>query len=514
MKARLRIASVALVVAVGGWSIVSALTRAAPVPRSPSTAPGDGHSTLGFAGTASCSARACHGGTEPLRDELAQRNEYTHTVLYDKHAQAFQVLRSKRAQRMAENLAATNPDGKKIDADKDVRCLACHTIPQFARENAPPEVVAMRSDGVGCEACHGPASGPKPWLTDHTVPSKWREKYQKNPEDPIWQEYGFTDLGDLRVQAAVCAGCHIGAPADEKKGIPARDLNHDLMAAGHPRLNFELSSFRQNMPPHWNVKLKNDIRAGKVTGKKDPYEKEKLTPGEYEAKVWAIGRVGSAKASLELLRHRASQAEKPGRWPEFAEYSCFACHGDLDQLWRTREAHKNRPVGSLPYDPWYGTLLPALSKATDGPPADELARAYDTLSEVMARPLPDKEDVDKKAEKIKLTSDWLDKLATRKYDPAQLLRSIAAGVKGVPPTWEEATQLVYAAAALKHGEILDFLQKGPGAKKPADLELIEDLLKALAFPRDAESPRGIDGPLPAQDDVKKKFRSFLDIIGK
>ncbi len=513
MNARLRIGSVALAVAVGGWGIVWALRGAAPVSRPAAAAPGDAR--MGFAGTPSCSARACHGGTEPHRDELAQRNEYTHTILYDKHAQAFQMLRSDRAKRMAENLAVTNPDGKKIDADKDTRCLACHTVPQFARANAPPEVVAMRSDGVGCEACHGAAKGPRPWLEIHTVPDQWRKKYEKTPEDPIWAEYGFTDLGDLRVQAEVCAGCHVGAPPDEKKGIPARDVNHDLMAAGHPRLNFELSIFRANMPPHWNVKLKNDVRAGEVHGQRDPHEKKKMKPGEYEAKVWAVGRVASAKASLELLRHRANQAQQSGRWPEFAEYSCFACHGDLDPLWRTRQQASNRPVGSLPYDPWYGTLLPALSKATDGPPPDELAKFYDTLTEAMARPFPRQRIVKSEAnDLIKLHGEWLDKLATRKYDPAQLLQSIASGVKDVPPTWEQATQLVLAAAALKHGEILNHQQKGPGAKKPADLERIEDLLKAFAFPRDSESPRGFDGPLPAQDDVKKKFRSFLDMIAK
>ena len=62
------------------------------------------------------------------------------------------------------------------------------------------------------------------------------------------------------VQAQVCVGCHVGAPA--KDGVPARDLNHDLMAAGHPRLIFELSSYQANMPPHW--------RHGQVQGQAWP----------------------------------------------------------------------------------------------------------------------------------------------------------------------------------------------------------------------------------------------------
>src|SRR5947207_2471359 len=153
MSARFRIGIIALAVAVTvGW----ALRGAAPDRAPPADASDRGH--MGFAGTANCSARGCHGGTKPVEDESTQRNEYTHILLYDKHARAYQALTSERGKRMAENLAATNSDGKKIDADKDTRCLACHTVPQFAHENASKEVVAMRSDGVGCEACHGAAS--------------------------------------------------------------------------------------------------------------------------------------------------------------------------------------------------------------------------------------------------------------------------------------------------------------------------------------------------------------------
>src|SRR2546430_1674984 len=82
---------------------------------------------------------------------------------------------------------------------------------------------ALRADGVGCEACHGAARGERPWLAIHTAPDQWRKKYEKNPHDPVWKEYSFTDLSDLRVQARTCAGCHVGAPEDAKAGVPGRD---------------------------------------------------------------------------------------------------------------------------------------------------------------------------------------------------------------------------------------------------------------------------------------------------
>ena len=209
-----------------------------------------------FAGTLSCSARACHGRDEPIKDAVAQQNEYTSCLMYDKHMQAYRVLFDPRALRMAENLAPTNKDGRPIPPHRDERCLACHVTPALAfqpdpTKDADPHLLTLRDSGVSCEACHGPAlKQDKPWLTQHTVPGEWREKYKGDPSKK--EEYGFTNLSDLGNQARVCAGCHVGAPPGESHGLahPARDLNHDLMAAGHPRLTFEFTAHRANMPPH------------------------------------------------------------------------------------------------------------------------------------------------------------------------------------------------------------------------------------------------------------------------
>src|SRR5262245_13042350 len=159
--------------------------------------PAVGSSMHGFAGTPPCSGRACHGGEEPKKDAIAQQNEYTTFVLHDKHAQAYQALLSDRAKKMAQNLAPTNPDGKPIDAHLDQRCLACHVTPQAAwdRPNEKPDLIVenWRQGGVSCEACHGPASGPKPWLTEHTAPEKWRNRRLTLADK---ESYGFYDLSD------------------------------------------------------------------------------------------------------------------------------------------------------------------------------------------------------------------------------------------------------------------------------------------------------------------------------
>src|SRR5437660_1732111 len=60
-----------------------------------------------WAGTASCSARACHGGIDPVAEPVL-RNEYTTWVTRDRHQQAFLVLFDERSQRIARNLGIKN----------------------------------------------------------------------------------------------------------------------------------------------------------------------------------------------------------------------------------------------------------------------------------------------------------------------------------------------------------------------------------------------------------------------
>src|SRR5262249_35148168 len=137
---------------------------------------------------------------------------------------------------------------------KDRRCLACHVTPQSAydADKFDERGVAKVVDeewrfGVGCEACHGRATL---WREKH-----YQDKWKKNKVAVAEKEkLGFNDLSDRRKRALVCAGCHVGSPADDAKKLPLRDMNHDHVAAGHPRLTFEFVSFLANLPPHWHEK--------------------------------------------------------------------------------------------------------------------------------------------------------------------------------------------------------------------------------------------------------------------
>lgn len=221
-------------------------------------------------------------------------------------------------------------------AHKDLRCLACHSTPQIAQ--AQSKVNYPLDLGVGCESCHGSAS-PK-WLGIHTT-----EAWKNTPsaaKKALYDNEGMNYLGNAMVQAQVCMGCHVGAPANPQAGIPARDANHDIMAAGHPRLTFEAFSYQSNMPPHWNTK-----KYSSNTNR--------------DLEIWVTGQLAGLTSSIELSSHRADLAlTNQGIWPEFAESSCLSCHADFQQpSWRgdKKNYYEGRKPGSLPYDSWTGVLL-------------------------------------------------------------------------------------------------------------------------------------------------------------
>jgi hypothetical protein len=480
-------------VVVGCLVLAALITGQMPVAGLAAPAPAGGHPkdpadasgllAAHIAGRASCSGRACHGGLEPLPTGVRQ-NEFTTWIMHDKHARAFDVLSGERGRQIAKNLGIP-------DAAKDERCLACHTTPALAG-TIPEELVALRSDGVSCEACHGAAKGAEPWLSAHTL-ATW-----KQPKDAArlaaFRKYGMTPLFDLAEQAKTCAGCHVGAPADPAQGIPARNLNHDLMAAGHPRLTFELSAFRDNMPPHWRP----DLHAG--------------TPG-YEASVWAVGQAAAAQASAELTAHRAKQAKDgKGPWPEFAEASCFACHADLRApSWRRNaDYYSGRRPGAVPLNRWYSALIPVLDGVAQGKGA-AADKALLALANEMNKPYPDPAKVAELTGPAgKDLGELVAALKSVDYNPAAV-KALADGLSRQAgafkvPDWDEATQSALAAAALR-----------AAAGPPAGSGPLDDIFRSLAFPRSYESPDGYNPTAKAEgqpEDLRARLLKALEGIAR
>jgi len=239
-----------------------------------------------YVGPTSCAQDACHGATRPRTVYGVAQNELYVWLNQGPHAKAWEVLLDERSAAIARNL------GLGGGAEEAPSCLSCHAT-------APPEELRAGAievaDGVSCESCHGPASG---WRSGHTA-EDW------SYEDSV--AAGMTDLRSVATRARVCLGCHLGEPG--------RVVDHDLIAAGHPELRFELDNDSETMPPHWLP-----------FADKPPVARPSRPI--HGARAWAVGQAVALQEGVTELARRA-RGEGGARWPDFSWMSCDACHHDL-----------------------------------------------------------------------------------------------------------------------------------------------------------------------------------------
>ncbi len=245
-----------------------------------------------FVGVAGCAAASCHGG------KSISGGEYTHWATRDAaHRRAYDVLLSDVSQAMARKLWNT-------EAHREARCLACHTTGAESNDAVHGERFAIEF-GVACESCHGAAGR---WVARHTERS-WKSLSAEKKE-----EFGYRDLRSLGRRAETCVACHVGSSNGQ--------VNHDMIAAGHPRLSFELAAYHALLPKHWD-------EAAAV--RRDPAQ---------EVRLWALGQAKSAYAIAQVAGSRAEAARRNGFdhvHSDLAEHDCHACHHDLRaETWRGR----------------------------------------------------------------------------------------------------------------------------------------------------------------------------------
>jgi len=452
--------------------LVAVICKADPQPKRTARPPEPAPAAAEFRGSGSCSAVACHGGIAPRAGLRVLGNEHTTWISHDRHSRAYQTLFADRSDRIVRNLAGNRPQYK--PASEDERCLACHTTPRSA--NVLEATGWMNQDGVGCESCHGASAR---WLGFHTT-QEWRQI-----ESPIQKEaFGFINTKSLAGRARVCAGCHVGAPS--ASGLLSRDVNHDLIAAGHPRLNFELSAYLDNMPPHWIEKGENG----------DPTAPS-ARAANFPARAWAIGQLVTALLSLELLDSRARPGNSP--WPEFAESGCFSCHHSLrDQEWR-----RQRPAGPARGAPAWGSwAMPMTRELANGFIADPAARRFseslEQLTALMAKPLPERTIVASQSRKTaESLGGCLEVLAAKRFDAREVetLLDIVNRREAweLVSSWDEAVQRYLALVPLYQARLALAPDQAP-ALQPLRRE-IDGLLEKLKFPRGFDSPSGFDPSL-------------------
>ncbi|HMC10290.1 MAG TPA: hypothetical protein VKH44_03330, partial [Pirellulaceae bacterium] len=289
--------------------------------------------------TLSCTSVSCHGGGGPRYwSGAAVGGEYVHWLgadakytegrrhydprarlektIGDPHAWAAQRMLEPRFQEVLRR-ASQREDGS-VDASMQQRCAQCHDplgLGSRAEEiDLPPveeplssttltpalsqrESVQADVHGIGCESCHG---GGRQWIAVH---------YQRDISREQLVQLGMIDTKNVLVRARQCAACHVGSAE--------QDMNHDMIAAGHPPLRFELASYEALLSKHWDDRPRRAVEPA------------------YEVQLWAAGRIAAADAALTLLESRARRSAEEGdrsqgpSWPEFAESNCLACHQPL-----------------------------------------------------------------------------------------------------------------------------------------------------------------------------------------
>jgi hypothetical protein len=475
----------------GGPSNRTPASRVADPPQVPPRPPQP------IAGTLSCSGRGCHADL----DRSAKGSRWPSSCScslwldHDPHTRARAVLGEPAGKAIAAALGLhrRGPDGReKPDATVEPRCLACHVTPQTA--SLPLDGAGGQPEewnfGVGCEACHGSA---RQWLVPH------RSETWTDPRGKKWQElspaekqtYGMNDLSSLAGRARVCAGCHVGAAADEKNGLPLRDMNHDHIAAGHPRLTFEFGAFLAHEPRHWN---------------------EKKAGPDFEARAWLVGQVVAAEAALNLLADRAKNSQAKDRpWPEYAEYDCYACHHRLEpDSWRRERGYPKGHPGRLLPSRWSPGLLDAVGQFVGA----KGGRFPPGLEAALRRPFPRPAEVEKQArdasDSLAGLADALERMSLPPDRVAELRKTLArrgaAAFDAKRPareiSWDEAEQLALGILALLEAE-------GNADLKPRARALHDQ----LRFPADHDSnpgfhrlTRNAGGEIEApQDDALRKL---------
>ncbi len=342
-----------------------------------------------YIGPGSCAATSCHGSVRPVAGSRILQNEYSTWILQDKHSRAYQALTGEVGERMARILKL----GAK--AEDSPKCLACHALYAAPAQRGRAFEI---SEGVSCENCHGPAQG---WLGQHTA----RDSEEKHAESVRLR---MVDTRNVITRTEKCLECHLGTKS--------KFVDHEMIAAGHPDLYFELDSFSAVMPRHW--------RQPRLGASGQPAE-DAAWAGVRE---WSTGQAVQLRAALERLVWRAKGERLDGKniWPEYSELSCFACHhalGPAGSSWRQEHGYAGRRPGDPAWNASRYAVFRILAAQVDSDRAAELDRNLSAVSAEMSKLNPDREAVAAAASAAApVAQRFAERLAAMPYNAALALK--------------------------------------------------------------------------------------------
>ncbi len=342
-----------------------------------------------YIGPGSCAATSCHGSVRPVAGSRILQNEYSTWILQGQHSRAYQALTGDVGERMARILKLN------AKAEESPKCLACHALYTTPEQRGRSFEI---SEGVSCEVCHGPASA---WLGPHTTRAWSHEKSVG---------LGMVDTRNLIPRTQKCLQCHLGTKE--------KFVDHEMIAAGHPDLYFELDSFSAVMPRHW--KVPRESASGKPTE----------DPAWMGVREWSTGQAVQLSASMDRLawRARGERNDQQNTWPEYAELSCFSCHHSLvsaKDSWRQEHGYEGRRPGDPPWNSSRYAVFRLFAKQIDSASAQDLDRQLLIISTEMSKLNPDRTAVAIAANAASpLALHIADRLAAMQYDQAITLRML------------------------------------------------------------------------------------------
>tara|TARA_R110002073_G_scaffold310884_2_gene481725 strand:+ start:10432 stop:11826 length:1395 start_codon:yes stop_codon:yes gene_type:complete len=416
-----------------------------------------------FVGNASCATSTCHGGA--IGRGPAWNHSLSTWLANDPHANAGRLLYDRDSQAIVSRLDRSASGSREAyDAVLRQRCISCHTTATTSQTAASGRLsVEFLAAGVTCESCHGAAES---WLVSHTH-ADW---------DPATNE-SMREMDSIIGRGETCVRCHIGSRTED--GL-VRDMNHDLIAAGHPALRFDLPIYLANLPAHWDSRRDRELDASHV---------------RLRAVGRAINLAAAAKLSSERARDHLQDPTVP--WPELSDYDCFACHQSLSirDFQVPPSSKKKSPLhvsDGLPvWNSWHSVNQLELR--------DNVA-----LLEKLSPHRSDPKQIAASGQSLAIKYRKLaQQLATETIDPRQELQSMQERLQNQPPPvdWHQA--------AIEYLE-LDALLRDLNASQAPDS--LNELEYSLRFQLEPRPDTNVSLHSPADFDSAKFRQTILRIL--
>lgn len=392
-------------------------------------------------GVVTCASSLCHGSIAGWDGSPVQQNEYIVWSRLDKHARAYALLLNDKSRAIAAKLNLPQP------AHQSQVCLDCHAHrpAEAAPKPAPAHSVA---DGIGCEGCHGPAQR---WIAPHTAPGASHASNIRSGLYPVDQPLA---------RAKLCLSCHFGSTD--------KYVSHRIMAAGHPRMSFEMETFTHLQPAHFTLDADYIRRKGNIDG----------------VRIWAIGQAVAVSTQLDILLD--PRRGRDGAFPELTLFDCHSCHHPMaDTRWKPSTAFgKSVSPGLVRLNDSGMLMVRLMLRQVDPPLGERFSQAVLQLNQAVAG----NGDLREKALALKtLANDAARQLAangvSRDNLRAMALALVDDGLAGAYPDYAGAEQ-----AAMALGSVVNTLHKLGQLKSAAELNKGLEQIRAVLQYDEAYKP--------------------------